>query len=174
MCSSQGEQRLLRLTTRYEPESLMSMAMQKVHVGAILAIAMTGIVASVLATSLLVANQRFPNSGLVKAVGVGVYWDSAFTSNVTSIDWGYLTPGSTANRTVYIKNNGDIREMLNMTTSNWSSGAYGKITLTWDREGQVLDPGSSVQAVLTLSVSSNISSVTSFSFNIIIAGTEHP
>jgi hypothetical protein len=152
----------------------MTMAMQKVSVSAILAIAITGIVASVLAASLLTTYQRFPSSGLVKAVGVGVYWDNTFTSNVTSIDWGYLTPGSAANRTVYVKNNGDIREMLNMTTSNWSSGAYGKITLTWDREGQLLDPGSSVQAVLTLSVSSDISSVTSFSFNIIITGTEHP
>jgi hypothetical protein len=152
----------------------MTMAMQKVSVSAILAIAITGIVASVLAASLLTTYQRFPNSGLVKAVGVGVYWDNTFTSNVTSIDWGYLTSGSAANRTVYVKNNGDIREMLNMTTSNWSSGAYGKITLTWDREGQLLDPGSSVQAVLTLSVSSDISSVTSFSFNIIITGTEHP
>jgi hypothetical protein len=152
----------------------MHMAMQKVSVTAILAIAMAGIVASVLATSLLTTHQTLPSSGLLKAVGVGVYWDNAFTNNVTSIDWGYLTPGSTANKTVYVKNNGDIRETLNMTTSNWSSGAYGNITLSWNREGQLLDPGSYVQAVLTLSVSSSISSVTSFSFNIIIAGTEHP
>jgi hypothetical protein len=147
--------------------------MEKMHVGAILAVAATLIAVSVLAASLLTAYQTVPNGGNVKAVGVGVYWDNPCTSNVTSIDWGIVGPGSSANKTVYIKNGGNTREALNMTTANWNAGVYGNITLSWNDEGYLLDPGSVVQAVLTLSVSSSISGVTSFSFNMIITGTEH-
>ena len=151
------------------------MAMKRAPVRMTLAIAITGLVLTmtVLVSGLLIASQKVPNTGNVKAIGVGVYWNSACTSNVTSIDWNFLEPGTTANRTVYIKNGGNTRMMLNMTTDNWSTGAYGKITLSWNCEGYLLDPASVVQAVLTLSVSSTISGVTSFSFDIIITGTEH-
>jgi hypothetical protein len=144
--------------------------MQKIQVGVILTIVMTGIVVSVLAA--MSAYQRIPNTGNVRAVGVGVYWDSDCTSNVTSIDWGFLEPGATVNVTVYIKNEGNIPVVLNMTTDNWyPTSASENITLSWNREGYVLNPGS-VQAVLTLSVSSDISGVREFSFDIIITGTE--
>lgn len=150
------------------------MAMQKVHVGAILAVAATMIVVSVLAASLLAAYQRIPNTGNVKKVGVGVYWDEACIVNVTSIDWGFLEPGTVANVTVYIQNEGTTPVMLNMTTDNWSPVlAQNYITLTWNLEGSVLNSGDIFQAVLTLSVSSDISGVTNFTFDITISGTEY-
>lgn len=151
------------------------MAVQKIQVGAILAIAMTGIVVIVLATSLLMAYQRVQNAGNVKAVGVGVYWDSDCTSNVTSINWGFLEPAETANVTVYIQNKGSMPVVLNMTTDNWDpTSASDNITLSWNREGYVLNTTVPVvQAVLSLSVSPDITGITSFSFDIIITGTEY-
>jgi len=150
------------------------MAMQRVPVGVVFTIAVAGIIASVLAAGLLMAYQRVPNSGNVKTVGVGVYWDNACTNNVTSIDWGFLEPGATVNKTVYIKNEGNTPMVLNMTTDNWNpASASENITLSWNREGYVLNTTAPVvQAILTLSVSPNISGVTSFSFDIIITGTE--
>jgi len=151
------------------------MAMQKVHVGVILAVVMTVTVVSVLAATLLTAYQRVPNAGNVRAVGVGVYWDSDCTNNVTDINWEFLEPGETASKTVYIKNKGSIPVVLNMTTDNWDpTSASDNITLSWNREGYVLNTTVPVvQTVLTLSVSSDISGVTNFSFDIIITGTEH-
>ena len=150
------------------------MAMQRVPVGVVFTIAVAGIIASVLAAGLLMAYQRVPSSGNVKAVGVGVYWDNACTNNVTSIDWGFLEPGATVNKTVYIKNEGNTPMVLNITTDNWNpASASENITLSWNREGYVLNTTAPVvQAILTLSVSPNISGVTSFSFDIIITGTE--
>lgn len=152
------------------------MAIQKMSSQAILVLVVTGIVATVLASmfvsALLAANQRIPNTGNVKAVGVGVYWDSDCTNNVTSIDWNIVELGKTANRTVYIENGGNTRIILNMTTSNWSVGALGKITLSWDRESYLLDSGSVISTVFTLSVSSD-TTVSSFSFDITITGTEY-
>lgn len=149
------------------------MAMQKIPIGAILAIVMTVIAVSVLATSFLMANQRVPNVGNVKAVGVGVYWDRACTSNVTSIDWGFLDPGGVVNVTVHIRNEGNVPLVLSMTTDNWNpTSASDNMTLTWNREDHVLDSGLVVEAVLTLSVSPDINGVTDFSFDVIITGIE--
>jgi hypothetical protein len=152
------------------------MAMQKIPIGVVLAIAITGVVLSALAAGLLAAYQSVPNTGNVKAVGVGVYWEGSCTNNVTSIDWGFLEPGAVVSKTVYIRNNGNVAETLNMTTDNWdSASASAYMTLSWSREGYVLGTSEStrvVEAVLTLSVSSSISGVTSFSFDIILTGTE--
>ena len=142
--------------------------------GAILVVAMTAVIVGVLATSSLMARRRIPNAGNVKTVGVGVYWNSTCASNVTSVDWGFLEPGATANVTVYMRNEGNIPVVLNMATDDWNpTSARDDITLTWNREDYVLDSDSVVQAVLTLSVSSDISQVESFGFDILITGTEY-
>jgi hypothetical protein len=156
---------------------MIKVSMQKIPFGVVAAIAFTGIVLSVLAASLLTAYQSVPSTGNVKAVGVGVYSDSGCNNNVTSIDWGLLTPGATINKTVYIRNNGNVPVTLNITTNSWNpASAHTYITLSWNREGYVLGTGQSTrvtQALLTLSVSFNTIGITSFSFNIIITGTEH-
>jgi len=151
------------------------MAMQKTNIGVILAVALTGIVVSVLAASLLMAYQRVPSNGNVRAVGVSVYWDSTCTDNVTNINWDFLAPGETADRTVFIKNAGTLPLVLNMTTDSWEpTPASEHITLSWDRENYLLNTTTPVvQAILTLSVSSEISGVSSFSFEIVITGTEY-
>jgi DeoR/GlpR family transcriptional regulator of sugar metabolism len=64
---------------------------------------------------------------------------------------------------------------LSMTTNNWNpASALSYITLSWNSENYMLSGGSVVQAALTLSVSSTISGIANFSFDIIITGTEHP
>ena len=150
--------------------------MQKIGIGVILAVAMTGIVVSVLAAGLLMAYQSVPNRGEVKSVGVGAFWDNACTSNVTFIDWGLLEPGTTINVTIYIQNKGSVPVVLSMITDNWyPDSASDHITLTWNREGYVLNTKMPVvEAILTLSISSNVSEVTNFGFDIIITGTEFP
>jgi hypothetical protein len=149
------------------------MAMQKISMGAVLAIAILGTVATVFGA--FVATRTISNVGSMKAIGVGVYWDSGCTNAVSSIDWGSLEPGVTKNFTIYVRNEGNVQLKLSMTTSNWNpASASSYMTLSWNRENHVLAAGSVVSAVLTLSVSSSISGVTSFSFDIIIAGTEYP
>ena len=40
------------------------------------------------------------NQGTVNPVGVGVYWETACTTKVTAIDWGFLEPGATKSVTI--------------------------------------------------------------------------
>jgi hypothetical protein len=61
---------------------------------------------------------------------------------------------------------------LNIATSSWSpAGAASYITVTWNREGTSLSAGQSTAATLTLTVSSGITGVTTFSNTITISGT---
>ncbi|MGA3193105.1 MAG: hypothetical protein ABSD73_11450 [Candidatus Bathyarchaeia archaeon] len=147
------------------------MAMQKATLGAVLAIAVMGLMASALGT--LVATRTISSSGSVTAVGVGLYTDNTCTTAVSSISWGTLNPGDVKTYTMYVKNTGNVPVTLNMTVGNWNpTSASTYISLTWNQEKYVLPASQVVQAVLTLSVSSSTSGVTSFSFDITITGTQ--
>ena len=160
-------------TSHLRQQGDYAMAMRKISTGAIIAIAATGIFLTLLTSGLLMSSQTVQSAGTVTAVNVGVYSDSGCTQNCTSIDWGSLAPGNSSTRTIYVKNIGTIPMMLSMTTGSWvPSNASSYITLSWNRGGTVLAANQSISAVLTLSASSSTGNITSFSFNIIITGTE--
>jgi hypothetical protein len=146
--------------------------MQKISTGLIIALAATGIFLS-LVTAGLIATQTVSSNGTISAVNVGVYSDSACTQNLTSINWGTLYPGNSTTRTIYVKNTGTLPVTLTMTNGSWvPTTANTVLTLTWNRQSTVLNAGQSINAILTLTVASSTGSLTDFSFNIIITGTE--
>ena len=122
---------------------------------------------------MLTSTVQIQNAGTIKAVGVGVYWDSSCTNETTSIPWGMLDPGSNKTFTVYIRNEGNTAESLSLNTENWNpTNAQNYITLSWNYDGTVLSPDQVVEVNLTLSVSSSIEGIENFSFTIVIVGTE--
>jgi hypothetical protein len=139
----------------------------------ILTIITMTVTAVVITYGLLYGNKTINNEGTVNAIGVGVYWENACINEVSTINWGYLEPGTSQNITIYIKNEGTIPMTLNMTIANWNpTTASNYITLNWNQEGSQVNAQSVLETVLTLTVSSNISEIDSFSFDIIITGTE--
>jgi len=123
-------------------------------------------------TSSLQSNRTMPSVGEVKAIGVGIYWDSSCTTDVSSIDWGILEPGSSENVTVYIRNEGNSAVNLTMNTSNWNpANASSYIGLSWDYEGQIINVDEVLEVTFTLIVASEIQGITSFSFDIVIVGS---
>jgi len=132
-----------------------------------LGLSLVGQVLSAVQTSRTVSN-----SGTVIAVGVGVYQDSGCTNPLSSVDWGMLEPGSSKDETCYIRNEGNSVSTLSMSTSNWDpSAASNYMTLSWNYDGQSINPDEVVQVTFTLSVSASIDGITSFSFDITIVGT---
>jgi len=118
------------------------------------------------------SNRTISNAGSVKAIGVGVYWDQACTNPVASIGWGTIDPGSSVNKTVYIKNTGNNAATLSLATSNWNpTNASNYMTLRWDYNGQPVNANAVIQVKLTLSVSSAVSGITNFSFDITIVAS---
>jgi hypothetical protein len=117
-------------------------------------------------------SKKISNAGSVMAVGVGVYWDAALTNKVSSIDWGIIEPGSSVNKTVYIRNEGNSAATLSMAPSNWSpSNASTCMNLSWNYAGQTLSVGASIQVKFTLSVAASAKGITSFSFDITITAS---
>ncbi len=148
------------------------MKLKKMSMGAVIAIAVTGLFLTVVSAGLLTSQKTVSSSGSVSAVNVGVYSDLACTQPLTSIAWGTIAPGGSTNKIIYVKNTGTLQMTLSMTKANWNpTGANIPITITWDKESSVLAPGGVATAVITLTVSSSISGISSFSVDIVISGT---
>jgi len=148
------------------------MAMQKATIGALTA-GVIGIVTIALVSGLLSASRTLPNTGVVRATGIGVYWDRSCTNETSVISWDTLTPNSTKSYVVYVKNNGTVNVILSMATDGWDPPAASSyISLGWNCSGYTLSRNNVVAAYLTLSVSPAVTGFTNFSFDIIVTGTE--
>jgi hypothetical protein len=135
-------------------------------------------VSSLMTTQVLSAGQTSKtlsntgNIGTLQAVGVEIYTDASLTRKATSISWGTLSPGTQRTFSIYIRNEGNTLITLRQSVSDWNpSNAAAYMTLTWNYAGQTLGIGQGMQITLTLTVSTSISGINDFSFDIIIVGT---
>ncbi len=149
------------------------MVMLKISTGAIIAIAATGIFLTLVTSGLLLSSQNMPSGGTLTAVNVGVYSNLACTTNLTSIDWGTVSPNSTTTKTIYVKNTGNVPVTLSMTASGWSpAGVSTYIAQAWNSTSVVLAPNAVATALLTLTITNIPQSYTGFNYNTTITGTE--
>jgi hypothetical protein len=134
--------------------------------------AIVALISGLAVSGLVTVTRTLSSSGTVNTINVEVFWDVNCTQIITDIDWGVLDPGENTSKTIYIKNTGSTAMTLNMTYSGWNpveAGTY--LSLTWDREGVIVAVDEVVSAVLTLHVSDIIAGITSYSFDITIAGS---
>ncbi len=122
---------------------------------------------------LLLDTKTITNVSGLETEGVGVYWDSNCARPRSSIDWGTLTPGSLEDIVVYIRNEGDEPIFLVKSEEDWNpSEAPRYLTLLWDYSRQRMNRGEALQITLTLTVASNITGISSFSFDILVTGSD--
>jgi archaellum component FlaG (FlaF/FlaG flagellin family) len=139
----------------------------------VIALILTGTVLAISTSGLLSASQSVPYNGTISAVNLAIYSDSSLTQNCTSLSTGAVNPGGTATQTIYIKNTGTIPETLTMTVNNWNpANASSSLTLSWDRQNYVLNPGQSIQGTLTLTAVSNTGNLSTFSCSATFTGTQ--
>jgi hypothetical protein len=162
-------QHLSILNTQYEN---MDIRQTKILIAATTLLLIT-VALAVTTSGLLSSQQTVPAKGTVThTTGIGLYTDQTATIPCTNIDWGPLTAGRSATRTIYVKNTGNITESLHMTASDWIPTAVGSmLSLTWNKEDFSLPAGSVVATTLTLTVAQDSGEVDSFDFNITIEGT---
>jgi hypothetical protein len=133
------------------------------------------LIASVLVASsfaLFTIYRDIPGSGSIRGVGVGVYGDSLCENPISSVDFGLLDPGSQKDFTFYLRNEGNTDLSLSMTVKNWiPAEAADYMSLDWNQEGQLIRSGQIISCVITLSVSTNIQDITSYSLTITITAT---
>jgi len=117
-------------------------------------------------------NETFVHADSVKGIGVEIYWDQACTNRTLSLNWEPIDPGTSINRTIYIRNEGTTASSLSMTTSNWTPfAASDYINLNWNYSGQIIDANQVIPLELTLFVSQDVIGITNFSFKIEITAT---
>jgi hypothetical protein len=72
-----------------------------------------------------------------------------------------------------VRNEGNVTVTLSVQATDWNpASASSYFTFNWNCTGYVLQPKEVVQALLSLNVSSSISGITSFSFDITITATQ--
>jgi hypothetical protein len=124
-------------------------------------------------SALMQFTHRIPSTGKVKTVGVQVYWNPECTQNVTMIDWGFVEPAETKNISIYIKNTSNVNGTLTIDASNWNPNTTASyINLTWNYNGSLLQENEVRNVVLYLAIASDISEITTFSFDITITFVE--
>jgi len=148
-----------------------NLSLRKIVTGTVIAAIVMITVMMTNALSLLQSSAPLTHNGTIETLNVGVFQDSACTQSLSTLNWGTLRPGTSANRTIYVKNTGNVPVTLNMTLTSWNpSAAASYITLTWNRQGTILSQGNSISALLVLSVSANVNGFTSFACTTFIAG----
>jgi len=135
-----------------------------------LAILLSIVALTALASGFIQSSVRIVGRGIVKVVGVGVFWDVSCTNPVSFIDWGMVEPGSMNNVTVYVRNEGNVAANISLATENWNpSSASDYLALSWNYDGRPLNPLEVAQVTLTLAVSPSVQGIESFSFDIMIS-----
>ena len=111
----------------------------------------------------------------VESFYVGVYWDSDCVNEVSSIDWGELTPSSTKEVAVFIRNEeANVPCFLYLWTKDWLPiEGSNYISLSWNPVHRRINVNEVISVTLTLRGARNIQGVRDFSFNIVIFGSEH-
>jgi hypothetical protein len=102
---------------------------------------------------------------------IGVYWDSACTQRVSSIDWGTLIPGQTKTITLYVRNEGNSTIQLVLTTGNYNpSIAFNYISLDSGANNCGVRANEAVLDRSTLTVSPLTRGISGFSFVLVVSG----
>jgi len=143
----------------------------------LIALVLIAVTLSAITAGVLITQQKIPNSGslggnITSTIDIRVYSDPDATINCTTMDWGNLNSGDIATKTVYIKNTGNVSETLSMTATEWNpSNAIQSLSLTWNKEGAILEAGKVVPAIIALKIESDTGDLSDFSFNLVISGT---
>jgi hypothetical protein len=149
------------------------MAMAKLPKISLIVLTAAAIVLTASTFAAINVSQNLTSIGtIVTTPNIGVYSNSACTSNMTAIDWGSVAAGGNDTQVVYVKNTGTGSITLSLSANSWTpSGASSYITVTWNQAGTVLTAGQSVAATITLTVSASITGITTFSNTIMVSGT---
>ena len=109
-------------------------------------------------------------SAVITSVPLGVYSDANCSTPVYSIDWGNVTVGGTKTITMYVRNEGNETFVLNVEAKNWQASNTSNIAI-FSSEKPKIGLGQTVQINPSLTIFSNASGVSSFSFDIAFTET---
>ena len=115
-------------------------------------------------------NRYINNTGQVAIVTLQVYWNSDGTNATTFIDWGTLEPSGSYNKTIYVKNEGNVPINVSFCAIDWiPSEASLYMTFDCDTEYNIA-PNEIRQVLFVLNIGSDIQSIYTFNFTTLVVG----
>jgi hypothetical protein len=126
-------------------------------------------VASTSLVSIMLSNSEdeiyLPSIATIKTIEVETYWDpngenrrENLTWNeikIEKLDWDEIKVNP-VNTTLYVKSVSNFRVTLNMSLTDWNPVEISDyLTISWDYNGTILDPGEIIPVTMTLSASSS-------------------
>ena len=127
----------------------------------------------VMTTAALQSQPKIPATGKIRTVDIAVFSDPTCFVQLTSIDWGLISPGETKNLTIYVKSLSTVDAVLFLGSEDWvPSHSASFIQLSWNRAGTAIKAGEVVSALVSLRVDPAIQNVASFSFIMVFTATE--
>lgn len=125
-------------------------------------------------------NLTVPSLGNIKTIGVEAYWDQNRENKTETVDWNEIWFGTATNITLYLRSISNYEVILTLKATDWNpSNLSNYLTLSWDYNGQPVNPNEVIKVTITLSVSSSTSlinylidnDVKDFNFDIHILAT---
>ena len=164
----------------------MSMANKVVVVGSFI-LMFLAFIGGFFAIGLLQTSERIGTSGIVvqpappptppppppePSINIDVFCDRGCSVAMSEVDWGSLKPGGSIERTLFIRNSGEHPVLMTLMTDNWSPVlASDYFSLSWDYDGSKIEADQIVEVIMVLDVSSSISGINDFNFDIVLYGS---
>jgi len=106
-----------------------------------------------------------PSLGTIKTVDVETYWDPNGENRRENLTWNEIKieklewdeiKMNPVNTTLYVKSVSNFRITLNMFLTDWNPVEISDyLTISWDYNGTILNPGEIIPVTMTLSASSS-------------------
>jgi len=106
-----------------------------------------------------------PSLGTIKTIDVETYWDPNGENRRENLTWNEIKieklewdeiKTETVNTTVYVKSVSNFRVTLNIFLTDWNPVEISDyLTISWDYNGTILNPGEIIPVTMTLSASSS-------------------
>jgi len=130
------------------------------------------VVTAVVTAAVMYYTLRIRGHGWIVTIGIDAYADAGATQPVSEIDWGEISPGGSSAATIYLKSTSSVPVTLSLALENWiPAAAADYMTVDWNYDGSVLQPGEVRSVTLTLQVSGSITGITNFEFDLVITSS---
>jgi hypothetical protein len=134
-----------------------------VAIVAVISVAGTSLVAMMLSHS--DDEVYLPSLGTIKTIEVETYWDADGENRRENLTWNEIQieklewdeiKVNPVNTTVYVKSVSNLKVTLNMFLTDWNPVEISDyLTISWDYNKTILDPGEIIPVTMTLSASSS-------------------
>jgi len=124
-----------------------------VAIVAIISVASTTLVSILLSES--DSDVYLPSLGTIKTIDVEIYRDPDGENKIETLSWDEIKTG-TVNTTIYVKSVSNFIVTLNLNLTDWNPDAISDyITISWDYNETLINPGEIIPVTMTLSASSS-------------------